>query len=152
MSDTVERRRLLAKKAWKESFARLFAKAGPDWPVGSTLHTHEIDTAESEANRQTELYVQGDKRANAKEALKVWEDLMGIAIEAAKGKRGCSQCGVEKVAEVVMDNGSRACGRCRSGVQDANPIALEVQTTRNNSRALARTEVADVPPSDGRNG
>lgn len=119
MSDEVARRRHLAKVAWAEAFKRLFAKAegGSYWPVGMDI----IEAAEKAANRQTELYVEG-KPAFAREALKDWENLVSAAIDAAKGKRGCSQCGVEKIAEVVMDDGSRACGKCRAGIDDGKLV------------------------------
>ena len=109
-----DRRRALSKVAWQEAFARLNAATGPNWPVGTSLHTPAIAAAELEANAATAAYVERGV-TGAAEALAEWERLMGIAIEASKGKRGCGQCGIEKVAEVVMDDGSRACGRCRSG-------------------------------------
>jgi hypothetical protein len=117
MGDTNEaqnRRRQLSKKAWKETFARLFAAAGSDWPTGSNLSTPEIDRAEKAANESTEAYVLTGS-TGAREALKTWEALMMGAIKAAKEKRGCHVCGVEKVAEVVDDAGNRSCGRCRRG-------------------------------------
>ena len=110
------RRQALSKKAWSETFARLFkaAENGAGWPIGSDLSSPVLIQAEHAANEATSAYVErgvdGDR-----EALAHWESLMMKAIEAAKGKRGCGECGQEKVAEVVMDDGSRCCGRCRSG-------------------------------------
>jgi hypothetical protein len=107
-------RRELSKKAWAEAFGRLFAAAGSDWPTGTNLSTPEIDRAEKAANEATEAYARTGK-AGAREALKKWEDLMMLAIAAAKGKRGCGECGQEKVVEVVDKDGRRSCGRCRAG-------------------------------------
>ena len=114
MADSrADRRRALSKVAWQEAFARLNAATGPNWPVGTSLRTPAIAAAELEANAATAAYVERGVKGAA-EALKAWEDLVLKAIEEAKGKRGCDECGIEKVAEVVMDNGSRACGKCRS--------------------------------------
>jgi len=115
MADSkADQRKELSRKAWAEAFKRLFAMAGPDWPIGSDLSNPALVDAERLANAATASYVERGTKG-AREALAEWERLMGIAIEASKGKRGCGQCGIEKVAEVVMDDGSRACGRCRSG-------------------------------------
>ena len=111
---SVERRKELSKKAWAECFARLFALAGQDWPTGANLSSPEIVEAEHKANEATAAYVERG-RDGAREALKAWEDLMVAAIRREKDKRGCGVCGHEKVAEVVMDDGTRACGRCRRG-------------------------------------
>ena len=109
-----DRRRALSKVAWQEAFSRLNAATGPNWPVGTSLRTPAIAAAELEANAATAAYVERGVKGAA-EALKAWEDLVLKAIEEAKGKRGCALCKVEKVAEVVMYDGSRACGRCMSG-------------------------------------
>ena len=119
MADANEKqnqRRVLSKRAWAQSFARLFAAAGSDWPVGTNLSTPEIDRAEKEANEATEAYAQTG-RAGAREALKKWEDLMMLAISATKMLRGCHECGHEKVVEVVDQDGRRSCGRCRAGTE-----------------------------------
>jgi hypothetical protein len=108
------RRQALSKKAWSEAFKRLFAEAGQDWPLGSDLSSRELVQAEHEANRTTAAYVERGE-SGAREALEHWEKLMMAAIKKTKDKRGCGECGHEKVAEVVMDDGSRRCGRCRSG-------------------------------------
>ena len=114
MADSkADQRKELSRKAWAEAFKRLFAMAGPDWPIGSDLSNPALVDAERLANAATTAYVEHGAKG-AREALAEWERLMGIAIEAAKGKRGCALCKVEKVAEVVMDDGSRACGKCRS--------------------------------------
>jgi hypothetical protein len=112
--NNVERRRVLAKKAWAEAFARMFELAGPDWPMGSDLRTPELDTAEKAANEATEAYVVRGVDG-ARSALAHWEALMVLAIKRAKAKRGCHVCGVEKIAEVVDKDGARSCGRCRRG-------------------------------------
>ena len=70
--------------------------------------------ADAAANAATAAYVEHG-RDGAREALQVWEDLMVVAINRAKDKRGCNDCCHEKVAEVVNDDGSRSCGRCRCG-------------------------------------
>jgi hypothetical protein len=115
------RRKGLSKQAWKETFSRLFALAGPDWPVGSNLLTPAINAAEKAANESTTAYVDHGTKG-AREALKAWEDLMVEAIQRAKAKRGCHDCGVEKVVEVVDKDGHRSCGRCRAGLGDAEPV------------------------------
>ena len=112
--NAVDRRRVLSKKAWAEAFARLFALAGHDWPVGANLSSPELCAAEKAANDATEAYVLRGVDG-AKGALARWEALMVLAIRRAKDKRGCGDCGHEKVSEVVMDDGSRSCGRCRRG-------------------------------------
>jgi hypothetical protein len=111
---SADRRRELSRRAWAEAFSRLFAKAGQDWPVGSDLSNPALVAAEHAANAATVAYVERGAKG-ARDALAEWERLMVVAIEAAKGRRGCGDCGVEKVAEVVMDDGSRSCGRCRRG-------------------------------------
>jgi hypothetical protein len=113
-NETQNRRRELSKRAWAETFARLFAAAGPDWPSGSNLSTPEIDRAEKASNEATEAYAQTGAKG-AREALAKWEALMMAAIARAKAKRGCHVCGIEKVVEVVDSEGNRACGRCRRG-------------------------------------
>ena len=113
-NEKADRRRALSKVAWQEAFARLNAATGPNWPVGTSLHTPAIAAAELEANASTAAYVERGVKGAA-EALKAWEDLVLKAIEEAKGKRGCDECGIEKTAEVVDVDGRRSCGRCRSG-------------------------------------
>jgi hypothetical protein len=119
MADANEKqnqRRELSKRAWAEAFKRLFAAAGSDWPTGTNLSTPEIDRAEKEANEATEAYAQTG-RAGAREALAKWEALMMLAIQATKGKRGCDECGQEKVVEIVDKDGRRSCGRCLAGTE-----------------------------------
>ena len=107
MADSkADRRRALSKVAWQEAFSRLNA--------ATSLHTPAIAAAELEANAATAAYVERGVKGAA-EALKAWEDLVLQAIEEAKGKRGCDECGIEKTAEVVDVDGRRSCGRCRSG-------------------------------------
>jgi hypothetical protein len=115
------RRRELSRKAWAETFARLFAAAGSDWPTGTNLSTPAIDSAEKAANAATEAYVRTGA-SGAKEALAKWEDLMMLAISSTKLMRGCGECGHEKVVEIVDCDGRRTCGRCRRGARDGEPI------------------------------
>jgi hypothetical protein len=106
-------------KAWRESFERLADRAGDGWPVGTKLSTPEVDNMESAAESATVLYIlDGNAQARelARESLVAWEDAMSKAIDAALLKRGCGQCGVEKVVEVVDQDGARSCGRCRAGI------------------------------------
>ena len=117
MADTNEKqnqRRALSKMAWSQAFARLFEAAGQSWPTGSNLSTREIDLAEESANKATAEYVRTGAKG-ARETLKHWEDLMMLVIKETKGKRGCGECGHEKVVEIVDQDGRRSCGRCRAG-------------------------------------
>ena len=117
-----DRRRELAKKAWSEAYARLAALAGASTVVGDAAATREILDAEKAANDATAKYVQGDPRANPRDALKRWESMVATAITAALDKRGCHDCGHEKVAEVVERDGHRSCGRCRAGIRDGKHV------------------------------
>ena len=106
-------RRELSKKAWREAYARVNSSF-VGIPDLACCCSHEIGLAEKEANEATEAYVRTGK-AGARAALKKWEDLMMLAIRAAKLARGCDECHVEKVVEVVDQDGRRSCGRCRAG-------------------------------------
>jgi hypothetical protein len=120
----IEQRRVMSKKAWADAFKRLFILAGPDWPVGTNLLMPEIDAAEKAANLATEEYIQHGTPVSGN-AIADWEELMVKAIKAAKvaakekragiAKRGCDNCGVEKVVEVVDELGNRSCAECRRG-------------------------------------
>lgn len=86
-ASTIERRRVLSKKAWAECFSRLFkaADGGHGWPTGASLSSPEVVEAEHAANEATAAYVERGQKG-AREALEHWEKLMMAAI--AKAKRG----------------------------------------------------------------
>jgi len=118
--DAETRRRAHAMKAWNESFDRLAERTGDGWPVGTKLSTPEVDNMESAAEAATVLYIldgNAQTRELARESLVAWEAAMRNAIDDALLRRGCNECGFEKVVEVVGPDGVRSCGRCRAGVR-----------------------------------
>jgi hypothetical protein len=110
-------RRELSKRAWAEAFKRLFAAAGSDWPTGTNLSTPEIDRAEKAGQRGHRGLRADGPGWGTRGAGKVGSALMMLAIQATKGKRGCDECGQEKVVEVVDKDGRRSCGRCLAGTE-----------------------------------
>jgi len=114
MASAEDRRRALAKTAWDEAYARLGAIAALS-PHSPRPATRAILDAEKAANDATAAYILGNPKANPREKLNAWESLMAEAIKLEQDKRGCHDCGVEKVVEVVDNDGHRSCGRCRAG-------------------------------------
>jgi hypothetical protein len=113
MVSAEDRRRELAKQAWKEAYARLGATGG--FRHSPALATRAILDAEKEANDATAAYIMGSSKANPREKLAKWERMMAEEIKQEHDQRGCDDCGIEKVAEVVDKGWHRSCGRCRSG-------------------------------------
>lgn len=105
------RRRGLARKAWSELYQRLDGVY-----IENYVYTRAMGDAEKKAVAETHRYIMGDKSAKPSEALKKFEETSIAAFKAKAMERGCSECGVEKVAEIVDSDGVRACGRCRAGM------------------------------------
>ena len=80
------------------------------------VYTRAMGDAEKAAINETDRYIKGDKSAKPSEALKRFEESAVAAFKAKAMERGCDDCGVEKVVEVVDSDGVRACGRCRAGM------------------------------------
>jgi len=87
MSKTIDDRKAISKQHWADAFGRLFALAGPDWPIGSDLSNPVLVEAEQAANDATAAYVEHGE-AGAKEALAEWELLMSEAIRRVKASHG----------------------------------------------------------------
>jgi hypothetical protein len=113
MASAEDRRRELAKKAWAEAYSRLGATGG--FRHSPATATRAILDAERDANDATAGYILGNSKANPRDKLSKWERMMAEAIKMECDQRGCDDCGIEKVAEVVDKDGHRSCGRCRSG-------------------------------------
>jgi len=87
MADSkADQRKELSRKAWGEAFKRLFAMAGPDWPIGSDLSDSALVAAETAANEATAAYVECGT-PGAKSALAEWEKLMSDAIRRVKVRK-----------------------------------------------------------------
>ena len=105
------KRRDIARKAWSELYQRLDNVRCSDY-----AYTRAMGDAEKAAIEETHRYIIGDKSAKPSDALKRFEEAAVAAFKAKTLERGCNECGIEKVVEVIDSDGVRACGRCRAGM------------------------------------
>ena len=121
MSETNKLRRAQhASKAWSEAMTRLCSRAGCQWPVGTTTSAPAVAAFQAEADAATNAYVDGVPGRDPRATLDAWERAMAHEIDVVLATRGCSLCGHEKVVEIVDVDGVHTCGRCRSGLPDAD--------------------------------
>ena len=121
MSETNKlRRQQHASTAWSEAMTRLCARAGSQWPIGTTASAPSVLAFQAEADAATNAYVSGVPGRDPRATLDAWERAVEHEIDVVLSTRGCSLCGHEKVVEIVDADGARSCGRCRSGLPNAD--------------------------------